>query len=410
MAKRKRISPKVESELLVLSGRRCCLCFGLNNDFSEKSGQIAHVNQDSSDARLENLAWLCLDHHDKYDSRTSQSKGYTIEELKRYRSLLYEEVERRRASESTAAAPAKIIVVGSTTEPPRPRRERLRDVLNGISPEVLQRIDAGHGRFEVVINMSNMARLQQIEAEGGFEGLLRWRPTPKVSIASSGCSFGNAIMDLQEGGVLTGYMMEPLPGLADQPALPARRRPSSAHADRGGEVADPSKAQRQVISVVVDNYLETTDWVPGRVVRMTMHTIEGELVTATLDSCVPVWLRRAEGRPDDNYEPTLPGLLVSSKAGRISHFIELLIGYLRASLIRKPRLSGFSWKELCEALHLDPMQDFELALATILVGRLGAGGPSSPRGSKSFEFKLPYDIEDILKCEDVWAFEALRSI
>jgi hypothetical protein len=39
---------------------------------------------------LENLAWLCLAHHDEYDSKTSQSKSLQINEVKSYRAELYE--------------------------------------------------------------------------------------------------------------------------------------------------------------------------------------------------------------------------------------------------------------------------------------------------------------------------------
>jgi hypothetical protein len=64
--------------------RRCCLCFGLDNDFTEKLGQIAHLDKDSANYSEDNLAWLCLPHHSTYDSKTSQHKNYTIEEAKRY--------------------------------------------------------------------------------------------------------------------------------------------------------------------------------------------------------------------------------------------------------------------------------------------------------------------------------------
>lgn len=96
MSKRKEIPTEIETRLLTASGRRCCLCFGLNNDFDEKQGQIAHLDRDSSNYDFENLAWLCLDHHDQYDTRTSQSKGLTIHEVKQYRSRLYEELEEMR--------------------------------------------------------------------------------------------------------------------------------------------------------------------------------------------------------------------------------------------------------------------------------------------------------------------------
>lgn len=64
----------------------------------EKSGQIAHLDQDSLNSKFENLVYLCLDHHDKYDSSTSQSKGYTKKEVKSYRDDLYEYIELRDSS------------------------------------------------------------------------------------------------------------------------------------------------------------------------------------------------------------------------------------------------------------------------------------------------------------------------
>jgi hypothetical protein len=93
---RKPIPQDVITAVLVSSARRCCLCFGLNGDFEQKQGQIAHVDHESSNPEFDNLAFLCLAHHDQYDGRTRQSKGFTVDELKAYRSLLYQEVERRR--------------------------------------------------------------------------------------------------------------------------------------------------------------------------------------------------------------------------------------------------------------------------------------------------------------------------
>lgn len=86
---RKKTPRKVETEVLVSSRRRCCLCFGLHRDLEEKRGQIAHLDHNNENSVVENLAWLCLDHHDQYDSKTSQSKNYTIGEVKRYRAELY---------------------------------------------------------------------------------------------------------------------------------------------------------------------------------------------------------------------------------------------------------------------------------------------------------------------------------
>jgi hypothetical protein len=105
MAKRKSISKGTQDEILTRCARRCCLCFGLNADFGEKPGQIAHLDHDASNDDIDNLAWLCLDRHDQYDSRTSQSKGLSIGEVKRYREHLYQAVAGLRGSAGVGGAP-----------------------------------------------------------------------------------------------------------------------------------------------------------------------------------------------------------------------------------------------------------------------------------------------------------------
>jgi hypothetical protein len=89
MPRRKKVSPEHQTETLVSCRRRCCLCFGLRRDVSIKKGQIAHLDSDPSNGALDNLAFLCLDHHDEFDGRTSQSKGIGIHEVKRFRTELY---------------------------------------------------------------------------------------------------------------------------------------------------------------------------------------------------------------------------------------------------------------------------------------------------------------------------------
>jgi hypothetical protein len=74
---------------LLASGRRCCLCVFLDGLDEVRKGQIAHLNRDPSKSNFESLVWLCLDHHDEYDSRTSQSKGLTVAEVTAYRDRLY---------------------------------------------------------------------------------------------------------------------------------------------------------------------------------------------------------------------------------------------------------------------------------------------------------------------------------
>lgn len=89
MSPRRTISRSVETEVLLGSRRRCCLCVFLHERDDIRKGQIAHLNRNPGDARFDNLVWLCLEHHDDFDSRTSQAKGFTPEEIRRYRNRLY---------------------------------------------------------------------------------------------------------------------------------------------------------------------------------------------------------------------------------------------------------------------------------------------------------------------------------
>jgi len=79
----------IEHEVLMKSKRRCCFCFGLQKDFAVKKGQIAHLDQDRTNDLFDNLVWMCLDHHDEFDSRTSQSRGLTERAATDYRDALY---------------------------------------------------------------------------------------------------------------------------------------------------------------------------------------------------------------------------------------------------------------------------------------------------------------------------------
>jgi len=88
--KRKAPSRSVQTEVLRRSRRRCCVCYGLHRDDRPKKGQIAHLDQDHSNSAPDNLAWLCLDHHDEYDLVPSQAKGLQLEEVKGYRAELYD--------------------------------------------------------------------------------------------------------------------------------------------------------------------------------------------------------------------------------------------------------------------------------------------------------------------------------
>lgn len=89
MAKRVRTATAVEVDVITASRRRCCVCVYLFNREDVRNGQLAHLNRNPADARFDNLVYLCLEHHDDYDTKRSQSKGLLPEEVRRYRDQLY---------------------------------------------------------------------------------------------------------------------------------------------------------------------------------------------------------------------------------------------------------------------------------------------------------------------------------
>jgi hypothetical protein len=93
-SKRPKIPPDVEAAVLTKSARQCCLCYGLKGDCSIKKGQIAHLDGNRTNNDPDNLAFLCFDDHDGYDSTTSQSENVTLKEAKHYRKKLYAKVAR----------------------------------------------------------------------------------------------------------------------------------------------------------------------------------------------------------------------------------------------------------------------------------------------------------------------------
>ena len=104
MTMRPHVPKETETRLLVQSRRRCCLCFGLSRDLTEKKGQVAHVDHNPANNEDDNLAWLCFDHHDDYDGKTSQSKRFTQEELREHRERLYLALAEMAPEESAQGA------------------------------------------------------------------------------------------------------------------------------------------------------------------------------------------------------------------------------------------------------------------------------------------------------------------
>lgn len=90
---RKKTPVIVETAVITKSARRCPLCYHLDGYLEVKNGQIAHLDQDPSNSNEDNLVFMCLSHHSEYDSRTSQHKNFTKDEVKELRSRLYEAID-----------------------------------------------------------------------------------------------------------------------------------------------------------------------------------------------------------------------------------------------------------------------------------------------------------------------------
>lgn len=90
MTARPKIPKEIETRVLTTCLRRCCVCYFVHGVTTPKKGQIAHINKKREDHRYENLAFLCLEHHDEYDSTTSQSKNFTPGEIFHYKDCLIE--------------------------------------------------------------------------------------------------------------------------------------------------------------------------------------------------------------------------------------------------------------------------------------------------------------------------------
>lgn len=78
----------VQTTVLVRYKRRCALCYGIENDARAKNGQIAHIDRNRENDTLGNAAFLCTDHHDRYDTRSRQTKGFTPDELRKHQEAL----------------------------------------------------------------------------------------------------------------------------------------------------------------------------------------------------------------------------------------------------------------------------------------------------------------------------------
>ncbi|MCX6833620.1 MAG: hypothetical protein NTW07_00555 [candidate division Zixibacteria bacterium] len=93
-SKRRSLSPEDEAKVFEKCLRRCCVCFVLENNDSQQDGQLAHLDHNHSNGDPTNFVFLCLRHHNIYDSKMSQAKNMTEREMRLYQQKLHQAVER----------------------------------------------------------------------------------------------------------------------------------------------------------------------------------------------------------------------------------------------------------------------------------------------------------------------------
>ncbi len=112
MNARTHIPEHILHRVLDRSRRRCALCFHFDNDRRQKEGQIAHLDRDPSNFAEDNLAFLCLPHHDDYDTKRRQTKNLTIPEAKTARDRLYAFIA--EGGDLATASPQNFITRGTS--------------------------------------------------------------------------------------------------------------------------------------------------------------------------------------------------------------------------------------------------------------------------------------------------------
>jgi hypothetical protein len=105
----------VRAKILIRSKRICAFCFYFDDRSVKTRGQIAHVDRDPTNSEIDNGAYLCKNHHDEYDMKSSQSQRLTPAELKEARANVYEFLE-------SGGLPA------SQKKLPRPKQSKPRPV------------------------------------------------------------------------------------------------------------------------------------------------------------------------------------------------------------------------------------------------------------------------------------------
>lgn len=147
---RQKINKQTQTAILLECRRRCCICFGLEGNLEEKRGQIAHLDHNPNNNEPDNLAFLCLDHHDRYDSGTSQSRGLTKEEIKAYKEELIYHFDKKSNPIKDEPSPSNVIGVSYMRLFGAVETPLLMRLFESPAQEVIQMGDEGPTDFYII--------------------------------------------------------------------------------------------------------------------------------------------------------------------------------------------------------------------------------------------------------------------
>ena len=80
MSTRPKIPTNIEAQVLYNADHICSICHDTN-----LSVQIHHIDGNNKNNKENNLMVLCLEHHNKANSKSTMSKSFTVKELKKYK-------------------------------------------------------------------------------------------------------------------------------------------------------------------------------------------------------------------------------------------------------------------------------------------------------------------------------------